>query len=139
MSRSAKKKFLDLLRNLGEGWCAEQDFAQVTEELRRALLDYVSETPDNVETSQYLCYGKWDNKWGPSPSQGLILQIHGRPITDILHEAFGDSEVPKTVRAHYPKVTKEEWNQILRLANLVLMALEYDPTDEQVRDERLLS
>ncbi len=58
-----------------------------------------------------------------------MLESHGELISHILHQAFGESEVPQKVLEVYPKLTKEEWNQILRIANMVLMAFEYDSSD----------
>jgi len=127
--RNSKKKFLDKLFSLGEKWVTHHKYKKQTHQLRKAFLDYGSETPDNLETSQYIYYGKCKQKFGSSPVQGLMLESHGELISHILHQAFGESEVPQKVLEVYPKLTKEEWNQILRIANMVLMAFEYDSSD----------
>jgi hypothetical protein len=121
-----RKALLNLLSRSAESW--SDDLGKVNEELRDAFLSYFSETPDNVDTAKYLALGQYEEDHGAA--QGLVLEGYNQPISTILWSAFGESEVPKSVAEIYPSLTQEEWNQVIRIAQIVVSLFEI-PKPEQ--------
>ena len=120
--KDTRKELLSLLCQSTEKWHCDLD--NLNEELRHAFLNYFSETPDNLETAKYLKLGQCDKDHGPSPMQGLTLESCDVLISNVLWNAFGESAVPESVAEVYPKLTQEEWNQIIRISQIVLSLLE---------------
>ena len=118
-----KNKVLSSLLKAKEG-LKTNDLESISHELRLAFLEDWSDTPDNIETSDYLNFGIIKNKDTSKIKQGLILKSQNDLISNILWTAFGDSKVPKQVLEYYPELKKEEWNQVIRIAQIVLSSFE---------------
>ena len=94
-------------------------------EFVRALLDFGSETDDNTECVERVGLAMLPELHGSGPA-GVAL-LHSRiPVADVLNSAEG-SPVPDQVTAEFPEVTQEDWDAILRLATLVLVAFQAPP------------
>lgn len=105
---SPRDAFINELLALAHGKTGDSAF-------KRALLDFGSETPDNLNCAEQL-------ELDPSRS-ALVLRKHGIPISDLLNVAE-DSDVPPSVREAFPLVTQAEWDAAMRLVTLILIALE---------------
>ena len=105
------KLFLDSIVGL-----AKQDPATSDEALRHIILQYGSETPDNIEAVQHLSY-----LWNEDTSGvGTMSGILAANIINLLEE----SPVPTEIKSQYPELKDKEWESILRFCTLVLCALE---------------
>lgn len=124
-----KKAFLKLLTDYGERRLTSQELTQATRSLRKAYLDYGSHTPDNVETSLQFEYGKVAPSNSEGAVQGLTLKSQNELVSTILWHAYGESDIPESVAEAYPTLTKPEWNEVIRIAQMTLQATELDDSD----------
>ncbi|WP_073485694.1 hypothetical protein [Streptoalloteichus hindustanus] len=88
----------------------------------RSLLDYGSQTEDNQSCVERIGVCEEVSRDG-SRVRRLGLRSIGVPAADLLNAAEG-VEVPESVRAEFPDVGQADWDAALRLATLVLTALE---------------
>ncbi|MEV6711485.1 hypothetical protein AB0M48_05495 [Lentzea sp. NPDC051208] len=105
---STRDAFINELIAIAHGKSGDPQF-------KRALVEFGSETPDNLNSIEQL-------ELDPARS-ALVLRRHGIPISDLLHAAE-DSDVPPSVREAFPLVTQAEWDAAMRLVTLILIALE---------------
>lgn len=89
-------------------------------EFVRALLDFGSETEDNTECVERVGLARLPQLHGGGQA-GFALRRSRIPVADVLNAAEG-TPVPDQVTAEFPEVTQEDWDAILRLATLVLVA-----------------
>jgi hypothetical protein len=54
----------------------------------------------------------------------LILNSQNELISNILYSAFGESKVPEQVLRDFPNLKTEEWNQIIRIAQIVIASFD---------------
>ena len=94
-------------------------------EFVRTLLDFGSETDDNTECVQRVGLGVLSQLYGSGPA-GFALRHSRIPVADVLNAAEG-APVPDQVTAEFPEVMQEDWDAILRLATLVLVAFQAPP------------
>lgn len=94
-------------------------------EFVRALLDFGSETDDNTECVERIGLAVLPELHGSGPA-GFALRHSRIPVADVLNAAEG-SPIPDQVTAEFPEVTQEDWDAILRLATLVLVAFQAPP------------
>ena len=118
-------KRLDCLLNAKDKLHDKTSLEALSEDLKLAFLEAWSETPDNIETANFLNIAQVKNKFTRTTQQGLVLTTQNELISNILWTAFGESEVPKELLKQYPSLKKEEWNQIIRISQLVLSLFEY--------------
>ena len=120
---SARHRFMHVLLRATEQW-QDRDLEALNGQLRSAFLEYASETPDNLTTAESLSLGQARMVGEDASVQGLVLERLGVPLSELLWHAFGEAEIPESVSEAYPSLTREEWNQTLRIAQMVLSALE---------------
>lgn len=113
-------KLLSVLLKAKQTWLSSKEIDDLNNEMVSAFLSEWSESPDNVETSSYLHFGQVFNRDTEKFEQGLISKSQNELISDILWTAFGDSEIPEEVSRSYPRLEQEEWNQIIRIAQIAL-------------------
>jgi hypothetical protein len=92
----------------------------------RALLDFGSETPDNLDMAERISGERGlrlrSNDFDKR-TVGLSLRgLHAR-LSDILWLGDG-SEVPDRLASRLPALSSEDWSAALRAAKLVLLASE---------------
>lgn len=110
---SARERFIATLNALSEN---DAGAPEQTEALRRALLEYASETPDNVSCAQGIEIG--------SDGNGLGLRLVGSniPLSDIAHE-LEDVLLPAPLSSAFPELTERDWDTFTRLTTLIYTAL----------------
>lgn len=92
-----------------------------TKELRKAILAYGSETPDNIDCAQRI--ENADYKDVGMDYHGLVLSNTDISLSTLLNTAEG-SAVPELVTARYPGITQEDWDSVLRFCTLLLSSLD---------------
>lgn len=102
----------------------DEDYNRVASELRELFVSAWSETPDNQETAKHIALGEVKNQFTGKKEAGLIVKSQNELISNILWQAFGNSEIPKAVKEAHPTLIKEEWNQILRISQFALSLFE---------------
>jgi hypothetical protein len=126
---SAQRRFLWALQAIRE--YPDGELAALDSELKAALLSYGSHTEDNVAATQRLgIHHVRDGHRGGVV--GLALES-GPLLSHVLNLAEG-SEIPKEVQQECPQVRQADWDAILRLATLIMTALEGDPVTGQGAD-----
>lgn len=108
--------------------CAgEQDDASLqaaTAEIRRALLAFGSETPDNLACAAQIDFGPSEGRQhGPERTIGLRLAGTNVLVSDVLWHAE-DISIPEPVREAFPALTEEAWAAVSRLVTLIVLSLE---------------
>lgn len=116
--------FLQLLADYGQQPLTDHSLEQATKSLRKAYLDFASHTPDNLATAQQFEYGRVANPDSEATEQGLVLKSQGALVSSILWHAYGESEIPDSVAKAHPTLTRDEWNEVLRIAQMTLQAAE---------------
>ncbi|MEU5876584.1 hypothetical protein [Spirillospora sp. NPDC047279] len=115
MPTTPREDFLASLLALADrsGTSAEE----LTEAFRAALLAYGSDTDDNRAAAGRLAVQDADG------TTALALTPPGVPVADVLNAAEG-GEVPSPVREAFPEIDQDGWDAALRVATLVMTALE---------------
>ena len=118
---STRKAFLrSLVKIVGESG-KPLSARRATQVLRKALLDFASETEDNRSCAAEIAVSTVRGQ--ERCATGLTLQRHGRLVSQVLNDAEG-TPVPGAVRKRQAGITQREWDAVLRLATLVFVALE---------------
>ena len=85
------------------------------------------ETEDNIGCMDEIQVGRtFDGTSARRPIIGYVIPALGVDIADVLNSAEG-CDVPQQLRAAYPKITQEQWDATLRLATMIIIALQGDP------------
>jgi len=121
-----QKEIITLLTEHVQNCKSKKDYEDLSCLLREKFLAAWSETPDNIETSEYISVGEVENKFTKRKEAGLTLKGHNEFVSTILWQAFGNSKAPKEVKDAYPSLTDEEWNQMLRICHFTLSLFEVD-------------
>ena len=108
-----RSRFAAALAAIAEG---EGGPAAQTAALRRALLDFASETPDN-----FACAGRIE-VGTVGDTTGAKLAGRAALLSDIAH-AVEDGPVPDSLRAAYPDIADQEWEAFCRLTTLLYTLL----------------
>ncbi|WP_329313928.1 hypothetical protein [Streptomyces sp. NBC_01262] len=98
---------------------------ELTAHLRSALLDFASETPDNKEAVQHIAVVRARQ---PDERALLCLSRSGYAIGQVLLGADG-CPIPDGVLDDFPDLTRDEWNAVIQVTALTLLAFEAEPTD----------
>ncbi|WP_216209334.1 DUF433 domain-containing protein [Amycolatopsis aidingensis] len=127
----AKDRFLAALHAIRAN--GDTPTSSLTGELTDALLAYGSETEDNVAAVGRI--GVRDVPlFGDRRAVGPAIKDHGILVSDILNRAE-ESEIPDPVRESYPELDRSDWQAALRLATLVMTAIERGYLHEEEADE----
>ncbi|MFG2141318.1 hypothetical protein [Streptomyces sp. NPDC048650] len=114
----ARARFCQALAALSERPDLHQD--ELTAQLRTALLNFASETPDNKDAAQRIAVLHTGE-----PHQGprLCLSRSGSAFATVVLSA-GGCPVPSCVLEEFPDLTQDEWNAVIHVTGLTLMAFE---------------
>ena len=107
---------LEALRKVSEGGDADD----LTERLRRALLDFGSETPDNRTMADGLRIGQGQQDgtpaFGPTLGQSDVLVAE-------FAWAVEDLPMPLHLKQRFPELSNADWDTYTRFCTLVMSAL----------------
>ncbi|MFC9237901.1 hypothetical protein ACFTZK_15820 [Streptomyces decoyicus] len=120
----AREQFCQALAAIPERADLHQD--ELTAQLRAALLNFASETPDNKDAAQRIAVQQTGE-----PRQGprLCLGRSGLAFAEVVLSA-GGCPVPSCVLEEFPDLTQDEWNAVIHVTGLTLMAFEPEPARE---------
>lgn len=96
---------------------------ELTAQLRAALLDFGSRTPDNLDAVRHLAVLRGGQ---PGRRARLVLGRSGHACAQVLFAAEG-SPVPSGVRTMFPDLRQAEWTAVLQVTGLTLRAFEAEP------------
>ena len=120
MSETTKAKLRDALLAIAAS--AGDDESVLTVRLRRALLDFGSETDDNVDATSRIEVGPFAAT-ASRTGRGMRLVGTDIALASVVNVAEG-SPVPQQVRDYFPDIQQAEWDAVLRVACLVLLSFE---------------
>ncbi|MFG2291251.1 hypothetical protein ACGFOU_34890 [Streptomyces sp. NPDC048595] len=99
---------------------------ELTAQLRTVLLNFASETPDNKDAAQRIAVlHTGEPRQGPC----LCLSRSGLALAKVVLSA-GGCPVPSCVLEEFPDLTQDEWNAVIHVTGLTLMAFEAEPARE---------
>ncbi|MGX1762354.1 hypothetical protein ACWIG5_36575 [Streptomyces lydicus] len=120
----ARERFCQALAAISERPDLHQD--ELTAQLRTALLNFASETPDNKDAAQRIAVlYTGESQQGPR----LCLSRSGVAFAQVVLSADGCS-VPSCVLERFPDLTEDEWNAVIQVTGLTLMAFEAERARE---------
>ncbi len=93
----------------------------INEQFRTAILDYGSETPDNLDSIEKVEIGKV--KVDKRVYSGLKIKGKNILLSEIMHEIEAMS-MPSEIKEQFTKLTEEEWKAATRIMTLILSSLE---------------
>ena len=113
---SARTRFLEALTAVAEGRTNAED---LTKSLRVALLEFGSETPDNLSCAKQIEVGTVGSETG--------LTLLGRELlySEIAHVIEGEP-MPEALKTAFPDITDEDWDAFGRLTTLIYILLSRD-------------
>jgi len=111
---ATRTALLDALRGLAEG---KDQSDQMSEKLRKALLEFGSSTPDNMHCAERIEVGS------VHAGRGLKLRNSGVPLSELAHQ-LEDVPMPASVKSAFPGMTTEDWEAFLRFTVLLYISLE---------------
>ncbi|UKY51800.1 hypothetical protein [Streptomyces inhibens] len=115
-----RERFCQALAAVAERADLHQD--ELTAQLRTTLLDFASETPDNQDAAQHLAV----RRTGQQPGARVCLSRSGFAFAQVLLSADG-CPVPGCVLDAFPELTQDEWNAVIQVTGLSLLAFEAEP------------
>lgn len=113
---SIRKQFLEALNEIAGG---QATLEGMTQELRQALLNFGSETPDNLNCADRVEVGPVGLKIVPKVRDREVL------FRDIAH-ALEDEIMPKALKEHFPEISEKDWDAFTRLTTLIYILLPPD-------------
>ncbi|MGW9428502.1 hypothetical protein ACWHA1_11135 [Streptomyces decoyicus] len=119
----ASEQFCQALAAISER--ADLHQGELTAQLRTALLNFASETPDNKDAAQRIAV----LHTGPQQGPRLCLSRSGLAFAKVVLSA-GGCPVPSCVREEFPDLTQDEWNAVIHVTGLTLMAFEPEPAGD---------
>jgi hypothetical protein len=110
----ARVQFFEALKKIQDG---RLSFPALTTSLHQAMLDFASQTPDNVDCAERMEVGVVDASIG--------LKVKGRRIlfSEIAHAIEG-GEIPDALKNALPELTVPEWEAFARMTTLLYVMLE---------------
>lgn len=104
-------QFLEALNRLSD---KDENAADLTRSLRKALLDFASKTPENINCAERIELGDVDDD--------TALKIVGRAVlfSEIAHR-IEDEPMPASLRMAYPDLTEKEWDAFTRMTTLLYL------------------
>ncbi|MYT29285.1 MULTISPECIES: hypothetical protein [unclassified Streptomyces] len=116
-----RERFCQSLIAIAERSELPQD--ELTTQLRTTLLDFASETPDNQEAAQHVAVLPIEQ---PQPAMRICLSPSGSSLAQVLLSADG-CPVPDCVLDEFPDLNQDEWNAVIQVSGLALLAFEAEP------------
>jgi hypothetical protein len=112
-----RTQFMDALSCISEGSSGAEE---LTANLRAALLDFGSETPDNLDCAKRIEVGAVDTEIG----MYIGLKLRGREalLSDVAH-MVEDGPMPGSLKSAFPELTESDWNAFSRLTTLIYILL----------------
>ncbi|AJC53664.1 hypothetical protein [Streptomyces sp. 769] len=117
----ARERFCQSLVAIAERMDLPQD--ELTTQLRTTLLDFASETPDNEEAAQHIAVLPTEQ---PQPAMRMCLSRSTISLAQVLLSADG-CPVPGCVLDEFPDLNQDEWNAVIQVTGLTLLAFEAEP------------
>jgi hypothetical protein len=100
------------------------DLTDITDGIMRTLVEMGSETPDNLNCSQQIEYGRVDRRQvGPATVFGLKVKGTEMLVSDVMH-LVEDDGIPESVQQYYPDLTDAQWSAVTRMTTMILLSLE---------------
>jgi hypothetical protein len=101
----AKLKFRNLLMYFANADFTDIQVAEMDAQLKKALLDFASETPDNLQSVARIEVGKVrDGKWLYS---GLKIKDKKIMLSQLMH-SIESMDLPEEIKAELPALTQED-------------------------------
>jgi hypothetical protein len=109
-------QLFEALNGIADGQATAQ---QLTSNLRRTLLDFGSETPDNLNCARRVEVGPVGSEIGP--------KITGRDVLfrDIAHNLESEP-LPEALKDIFPNISEEDWDAFTRMTTLIYILLTPD-------------
>ena len=120
MNKAPQQLFQEALSQISEAMSAEAFFAADTR-FRAAFSSLGSETDDNTQALAGIRVSEFASD--SFAFGGLQLARLGAPLSDVLNCAEGCS-IPSQVQQCYPDMKQSEWDAVLRVATMTLLAFE---------------
>ncbi len=100
---------------------------ELSRDLMQEFLRFGSETPDNVNCFEHVEYGIVQRPSFGETEKGCGLKLKGKNIllADILNMAE-DLDLPDDIKEYFPDLTDREWQAVMRMATMILIAFESD-------------
>ena len=100
------------------------DLTELTHGIMRTFLEMGSETPDNLNCSQQIEYGRVDGREdGPATVFGLKVKGTEMLVSDVMHLVESEG-IPESVLEYYPDLTDDQWSAVTRMTTMILLSLE---------------
>lgn len=115
-SPSTRERFIEALKS---NPIASETDRQLTSKLREALLDFASETPDNINCTGLIEIGR------VAEEKGVKLRNREYLLSDIAH-AMEDMPPPDSLKTAFPDLLEKDWDAFTRLTTLIYLALNCD-------------
>ncbi|MGG7572306.1 hypothetical protein [Streptomyces sirii] len=121
----ARERFCQALAAISERTDLHQD--QLTARLRTSLLEFASETPDNKDAAQRIAVLRTGDRQQESR---LCLSRSGFAFAQVVLSADG-CPVPSCVLGEFPDLTQDEWDAVVQVTGLALLAFEGESACEE--------
>jgi hypothetical protein len=111
-----RKQFLQALSGIADG---RTNAEELTKNLRLALLQFGSETPDNLSCAEQIEVSTVGSE------TGLKLRSRELLFSDIAHVVESEP-MPEALKTAFPGITDEDWDAFGRLTTLIYILLSRD-------------
>lgn len=119
------QSLLQHLFTLSQGHFAQSALEEKNKELIKSLLDFGSETEDNLSSCMNVEFGLVEKpELFSRKIYGLKLKDTDILISEVFHALEGIG-IPNHIRNNFPSLTKQQWDALTRIVTLILIALEY--------------
>ena len=108
-----REQFLAALNAIAGGQATPE---QLTRKLRQALLDFGSETPDNLNCAHRVEVGRVGAETGPK------IIGHDALFSDIAH-ALESEAMPSAIKKQFPDIAEKDWDAFSRITTLIYILL----------------
>ena len=116
-----RKRFLEALCGMANGQTMSE---KLTLKLRQALLDFGSETPDNLNCASRVEVGRVGPETGPKITGQDAL------FSDISH-ALESAAMPAEIRKQFPEISEKDWDAFTRMTTLIYILLSPDGSPDR--------
>ena len=131
-SINTKRAFRDAILAVAScpGNASDVEIDSLDTRFRDAFLLFGSQTDDNVSCTEKVQLGFIDDGTSMGrPIVGLRLAKNHRSLSTVLNSAEG-CPIPAQLLADCPEMTQAQWDAVLRMATMLFLALEGEPTVE---------